>query len=183
MGGGRPLSLCKRLRRNGEASSPLPTRGWKRVGRKSDVEPGQLPARRVAHVHAHTRVLHDMCYRRSGKRRKGLTRRTTAFPSFVLDRSASRRVRRLRPKTRLAGAGEALSYPPGAPHPHTAPAQPNYWDLSDGQALQLSRRTMNGKLQIAGSLREDGANLIRRCLDPCPSPSRLPRRRRHGTPA
>ena len=26
--------------------------------RKSDVEPGQLPARRVAHVHAHTRVLH-----------------------------------------------------------------------------------------------------------------------------
>ena len=45
--------------------------------RKSDVEPGQLPARRVAHVHAHTRVLHDMCYRRSGKRRKGLTRRTT----------------------------------------------------------------------------------------------------------
>ena len=25
--------------------------------RKSDVEPGQLPARRVAHVHAHTRVL------------------------------------------------------------------------------------------------------------------------------
>ena len=27
--------------------------------RKSDVEPGQLPARRVAHVHAHTRVLHD----------------------------------------------------------------------------------------------------------------------------
>ena len=104
-----------------------------------------------------------MCYRRSGKRRKGLTRRTTAFPSFVWDRSASRRVRRLRPKTRLAGAGEALSYPPGAPHPHTAPAQPNYWDLSDGQALQLSRRTTNGKLQIAGSLREDGANLIRRC--------------------
>ena len=28
------------------------------------------------------------------------------------------------PKTRLAGAGEALSYPTGAPHPHTAPAQP-----------------------------------------------------------
>ena len=27
--------------------------------RKSDVEPGQLPARRVAHVHAHTRVLHN----------------------------------------------------------------------------------------------------------------------------
>ena len=83
--------------------------------RKSDVEPGQLPARRVAHVHAHTRVLHDMCYRRSGKRRKGLTRRTTAFPSFVWDRSASRRVRRLRPKTRLAGAGEALSYPTRRP--------------------------------------------------------------------
>ena len=27
--------------------------------RKSDVEPGQLPARRVAHVNAHTRVLHN----------------------------------------------------------------------------------------------------------------------------
>ena len=60
-------------------------------------------------------TLQDMCYRRSGKRRKGLTRRTTAFPSFVWDRSASRRVRRLRPKTRLAGAGEALSYPTRRP--------------------------------------------------------------------
>ena len=28
--------------------------------KKNDVEPGQLPARRVAHVNAHTRVLHNM---------------------------------------------------------------------------------------------------------------------------
>ena len=28
------------------------------VAEKGDVEPEQLPARRVAHVHAHTRVLH-----------------------------------------------------------------------------------------------------------------------------
>ena len=30
----------------------------KLVAEKGDVEPEQLPARRVAHVHAHTRVLH-----------------------------------------------------------------------------------------------------------------------------
>ena len=49
-----------------------------------------------------------------GETPKRANTKNDGFPSFVWDRSASRRVRRLRPKTRLAGAGEALSYPPGA---------------------------------------------------------------------
>ena len=50
-----------------------------------------------------------------GETPKRANTKNDGFPSFVWDRSASRRVRRLRPKTRLAGAGEALSYPTRRP--------------------------------------------------------------------
>ena len=61
--GDDPEVFSKRLRRMGGGLPP--TTPYTRVAeggpKKSDVEPGQLPARRVAHVNAHTRVLHDMC--------------------------------------------------------------------------------------------------------------------------
>ena len=64
-----------------------------------------------------------------------LNRKTTGFPSFVWDRSASRRVRRLRPKTRLAGAGEALSYPARRP-----------WAGDDPEVFSKRLRRMGGGL-------------------------------------
>ena len=50
-----------------------------------------------------------------GETPKRANTKNDGIPFFVWDRSASRRVRRLRPKTRLAGAGEALSYPTRRP--------------------------------------------------------------------
>ena len=103
-----------------------------------------------AHVHAHTRVLHDMCYRRSGKRRKGLTRRTTGIPFFLYGierRIAPGSVAKSAPKLGWPAPGKHSELPARALPTPTLRRHSRTTGISQMAKLFSSvRRTMNGKL-------------------------------------